>query len=140
MILRPPRFTRTDTLFPYTSLFRSAGNGRAIGASNYSAERFEEALRCSKLNGLASYTTVQPLYNLMERATFEEKLQQICLSHQIGVIPYYSLASGFLTGKYRTPDDLARHARGAGLSQYLVASGLKVLQALARVASEYDPR
>src|SRR3546814_16305792 len=74
----------------------------------------------------------------MERATFEEKLQQICLSHQIGVIPYYSLASGFLTGKYRTPDDLARHARGAGLAQYLDARGLKVLKALDRVASESE--
>src|SRR3546814_7010133 len=99
-----------ETLGAFSDLIK-AGKVRAIGASNYSAERFEEALRCSKLNGLASYTTVQPLYNLMERATFEEKLQQICLSHQIGVIPYYSLASGFLTGKYRTPDDLARHAR-----------------------------
>src|SRR3546814_10969692 len=74
----------------------------------------------------------------MERATFEEKLQQLCLSHQIGVIPYYSLASGFLTGKYRTPYDLARHARGAGVAQYFDARGLKVLEALDRMASDYD--
>ena len=126
-----------ETLGAFSDLIE-AGKVRAIGASNYDAERFEEALGCSKLNGLASYTTVQPLYNLMERATFEEKLQQLCLSHQIGVIPYYSLASGFLTGKYRTPDDLARHARGAGVAQYLDARGLKVLGALDRVASEYD--
>src|SRR3546814_20763022 len=91
MIRRPPSSTRTDTLFPYPTLCRSpleetlgafsdlikAGQVRAIGASNYSAARFEEALRCSKLNGLASYTTVQPLYNLMERATFEETLPEI---------------------------------------------------------------
>ena len=84
------------------------GKVRAIGASNYSADALSEALAVSKAKGLARYESLQPHYNLYERTSFEEQLQPLCVKENIGVIPYFSLASGFLTGKYRSEKDFSK--------------------------------
>src|SRR4051812_42594513 len=89
-----------DTLGAYEKLIR-AGKVRAIGASNYSAERFEEALAVSKTHSLPHYESIQPLYNLYDRADFEKELQSVCIKSAVGVIPYFSLASGFLEISFR---------------------------------------
>ena len=108
----------------------------ARGASNYSAERLEEALATSRANNLPAYVSLQPHYNLMERPSFEDALEAACLQHQLGVIPYYSLASGFLTGKYRSKADLAKSAaRGGSVAKYLNGKGPTVLSALDEVAA-----
>ncbi len=90
---------------------------RAIGASNYSAARLAEALAVSRAAGLPRYETLQPLYNLYDRADFERELQPLCQRERLGVINYYALAAGFLTGKYRTPEDAAKSARGASTAR-----------------------
>jgi aryl-alcohol dehydrogenase-like predicted oxidoreductase len=111
------------------------GKVRAIGASNYSAARLSEALDTSRRLGLPRYESLQPLYNLYDRAPFEEELQRLCLDQHVGVINYYSLASGFLTGKYRSPADAAKSARGANtISKYLNDRGLQILAALDEAA------
>ena len=100
-----------ETLEAYGELIRQ-GKVRAIGASNYTAERLAQALEVSKQNGYPSYHCLQPLYNLYDRAPFEEGLEPLCRQAGLGVIPYYSLASGFLTGKYRSEQDLAQEPPG----------------------------
>jgi len=111
---------------------------KAIGASNYSAARLADALRVSKELGLPRYEMLQPNYNLCDRADFEKELEPLCLREGVGVIPYYSLAAGFLTGKYRSEADLAKSARGAKVKKnYLNERGLRVLAALDKVAGEY---
>ena len=124
-----------DTLGAYDGLIK-AGKVRFIGASNYSAQRFEEALAVSKKNNLPRYESMQPNYNLYDRADFEEKMQKVCMRNDIGVISYFSLASGFLTGKYRSEADLGKSARGQGIKKYLNDKGYRVLAALDRVAKE----
>lgn len=124
-----------DTLEAFDRLVK-AGKVRAIGASNYNAERLEQALEISTTNGLARYTVLQPLYNLVERDKFEGALQDLCLARHIGVVPYYALASGFLTGKYRSTADVAGKARGSVVEKYLNERGLRVLAALDEVARE----
>ncbi len=111
------------------------GKIRAIGASNYDADRLSAALAVSKANGLARYESLQPLYNLVERAAYEDALEKVCLEHGLGVINFYALASGFLTGKYRSSADLGKSARGGGAKKYLNAQGLAVLDALDAVAA-----
>lgn len=111
---------------------------RAIGASNYSAARLAEALKVSRELGLPRYEMLQPNYNLYDRADFEKELEPLCIREGVGVIPYYSLAAGFLTGKYRSEADLAKSARGVKVKKnYLNERGLRVLAALDKVASEY---
>ena len=110
------------------------GKVRAIGASNYDADRLSAALAVSKANGLARYESLQPLYNLVERPAYEDALEKVCLEHGLGVINFYALASGFLTGKYRSSADLGKSARGGGAKKYLNAHGLAVLDALDAVA------
>ena len=105
-----------------------AGNVRAIGASNFTAERLTESLEASKKHGYPSYVSLQPHYNLMERADYESKLEPVCVANGIGVIPYFGLASGFLTGKYRTEADLSKSARGSRVKKYLNERGLRVLR------------
>ena len=123
-----------ETLAAFGDLIR-AGKVRAIGASNYSAERLEEALATSRANNLPAYVSLQPHYNLMERPPFEDALEAACLRHQLGVIPYYSLAGGFLTGKYRSKADLGKSAaRGGSVAKYLDGKGPTVLSALDEVA------
>ena len=122
-----------DTLGAYADLIR-AGKVRAIGASNFTAARLSEALAVSRAHGLPRYECLQPLYNLMERPAFEAELEAVCVEHGLGVITFFALASGFLSGKYRSEADLAKSARGQGVKKYLNPRGLRVLDALDAVA------
>jgi aryl-alcohol dehydrogenase-like predicted oxidoreductase len=123
-----------ETLEAFAKLVE-AGKVRAIGASNYSAARLAEALAVSGRMGLPRYESLQPLYNLYDRATFEKELQPLCVKEGVGVINFYALAAGFLTGKYRTPEDAGKSARGAGtVKKYLNDRGLKILAALDEAA------
>jgi aryl-alcohol dehydrogenase-like predicted oxidoreductase len=125
-----------ETLAVYDKLIKD-GKIRAIGASNYSVARFKEALEVSARDGLPRYETMQPHYNLLERA-IEADLLPFCAQEGVGVIPYYALASGFLSGKYRSEADFGKSPRGArGAGKYLDAKGLKVLAALDEVAKRY---
>jgi aryl-alcohol dehydrogenase-like predicted oxidoreductase len=111
------------------------GKVRAIGASNYSAARLAEALEVSRQRGLPRYESLQPLYNLYDRAVFEGELQPLCIKENVGVISFYALAAGFLTGKYRTAEDAGKSARGANTTKkYLNERGLKILAALDEAA------
>jgi len=131
-----PDTPMTDVLETYLRLIEQ-GKVRAIGASNFTAARLAEAQETSRRHGLPRYESVQPLYNLVERAAFEGELEALCRREQIGVINYYSLASGFLTGKYRSEADLASRARGAGAGKYLNERGQCVLAALDAVAARH---
>lgn len=122
-----------ETLEAYSQLIRQ-GKVRVIGASNYSAERLGRALITSEQNGLPRYESLQPLYNLYDRAAFEAELEPLCLEKKIGVISYFSLAKGFLSGKYRSESDLNKSARGGGVKKYLDGRGLRILDALDEVA------
>ena len=123
-----------DTLGAYADLM-VAGKVRAIGASNYGAARFKEALLTSERLGLPRYESLQPLYNLYDRAAFERELAPLCQSQDIGVINFYALAAGFLTGKYRSEADANKSPRGPNTVQkYLNPRGLAILQALDAVA------
>src|SRR6185437_7153802 len=114
------------TLSAYGDLIKQ-GKVREIGASNYAADRLAESLRVSAEKGLPRYQSLQPLYNLVERQEFEGPLEELCLKEKLGVIPFYSLASGFLTGKYRSRADTAGRARGSRVEKYLNDHGLGVL-------------
>ena len=122
-----------ETLGAYAELIE-AGKVRAVGASNYSAARLAEALDLSEAHGLPRYETLQPLYNMVERPAFEGDLQRACLARDVGVIPYFSLASGFLTGKYRSKADVAGRERGSRVEKYLDERGRRVLAALDEAA------
>lgn len=125
-----------DVLGTFDELIQQ-GKVRAIGASNYSAPRLAEALQVSQKYGLARYESLQPLYNLYDRVVFEKELQPLCVEQQVGVINFYALAAGFLTGKYRTMADAGKSARGAKTtSLYLNDRGLRVLGALDIVAQQ----
>ncbi len=124
-----------ETLGAFADLVK-AGKVRAIGASNYSAPRLKQALEVSARDGLPRYETLQPLYNLMDRRAFEEALGPLCRAEGIGVINYYALASGFLSGKYRSEADFGKSKRGGNMGKYLTPRGHKVLAALDAVAGE----
>lgn len=127
-----------ETLGAFAQLIEE-GKVRAIGASNYGADRFEEALKVSKEHGLPRYESLQPEYNLVSRAGYERELEPLARREDIGVIPYYALASGFLTGKYRSAADLAKSAaRGGAVKKYLDSKGLGVLAALDDVAAAHQ--
>ncbi|MFL6448941.1 MAG: aldo/keto reductase [Bryobacteraceae bacterium] len=126
----------SETLSAYAQLIRE-GKVRAIGASNYSAERLTEALQVSKNGNLPSYCSLQPLYNLYDREEYETNLEPVVSSWNLGVVPYYSLAAGFLTGKYRSQKDLENRARGTTVQKYLNERGHRILAALERVAQDY---
>jgi len=115
-----------------------AGKIRAIGASNFTAARLEAALSVSELHKIPRYECLQPQYNLCERSGFENELQPICEKNQVGVIVYYALASGFLTGKYRSVADLGKSARGQGIRKYLNGRGFRILGALDEVSARYQ--
>lgn len=125
-----------ETLEAYGELVK-AGKVRVIGASNLSPARLTASLEASAKHGYPRYETFQPHYNLVEREIFEKELEPICVENQLGVINYWSLAAGFLTGKYRSEADLGKSPRGAGVRKYLDARGLRVLAALDAVAEEY---
>ncbi len=128
-----------ETLSGYADLIK-AGKVREIGASNFSADRLAESLKIGTAKGLPRYQSLQPQYNLMERAAFEGPLEDLCLAEKIGVIGYYSLASGFLTGKYRSKADIEGRARGPGVAKYLTDFGLGVIEALDEVAARYEAK
>ena len=113
----------------------TAGKVRAIGSSNFTPERLKSAIEISQAKGLARYDSEQPLYNLYSREGFESGLQQVCIDNEVGVIPYYGLASGFLTGKYRTEADLSKSPRGQGVKRMMDARGMRILAALDEVSA-----
>ena len=123
-----------ETLAAYAELMK-AGKVRAVGASNYNGARLGEALQVSARKKLPRYESLQPHYNLYERAEYERDLEPVVLKEKVGVIPYYSLASGFLTGKYRSAADFGKSPRGAGMKRYLDERGLRILKALDEVSA-----
>jgi aryl-alcohol dehydrogenase-like predicted oxidoreductase len=124
-----------ETLDGFDRLVRD-GKVRALGASNYSAERLAEALAVSEREGLARYEVLQPEYNLMARGKYEGAPQALCVERNIGVLPYFGLASGFLTGKYRSDEDFGKSVRGGRMDAYLNDRGRRILAALDEVAAE----
>jgi aryl-alcohol dehydrogenase-like predicted oxidoreductase len=130
-----PETPLADTLAAFDQLVR-AGKARAIGASNYDAARLQQALEISTEKRFATYTVLQPWYNLLERQKFEGPLQELCVARNLAAVPYYGVASGFLTGKYRGAADLAGKARSRAVEKYLNEFGLGVLGALDTVAKQ----
>ena len=128
-----------ETLSAYADLI-AAGKIREIGASNFSAERLAESLKISTEKGLPRYQSLQPHYSLVERQEFEGPLEDLCLREKIGTIGYYSLASGFLTGKYRSSADTKGKARGSRVEKYLNDYGFGVIAALDDVAKRYNAK
>jgi aryl-alcohol dehydrogenase-like predicted oxidoreductase len=125
-----------ETLGTFGELVQK-GKVRAIGASNYTAKRLDDALRISRERELPRYECLQPNYNLYDRADFEAELEPLCIREGLGVIPYFSLAAGFLTGKYRSEADLGKSPRGAKVKNYLNERGFRILAALDRVAARF---
>ncbi len=128
-----------ETLGAYDRLLK-AGKIRAIGCSNFNAAQLAAALKVAKERDLPRYQTLQPEYNLFDRGGFDPALQELVLRENIGVITYYSLASGFLSGKYRSEADLAKSARGEGIAKYLNPRGMRILDALDAVASQHGAK
>ena len=126
-----------ETLGAFGKLIKD-GKVRAIGASNYSGPRLSQALEVSKTHGLPAYQTLQPDYNLYDRADYEKNLERICVANGLGVISYFSLASGFLTGKYRSEADLSKSQRGGRVKKYLNQRGFRILKALDELAAQYN--
>lgn len=132
-----PDVPQADTLGAYARLIEE-GKVRAIGASNFGAAQLSEALDISEREGLPRYESLQPEYNLVERQGYEAELEPLIRKRDVGVINYYALASGFLTGKYRSEDDLKGRQRGAGAGKYMNAHGKRVLRALDDVATRHQ--
>jgi aryl-alcohol dehydrogenase-like predicted oxidoreductase len=131
-----PGTAQEETAQALADLVRQ-GKVRAVGASNFTAARLRSAVELSEKLGLPRYESLQPLYNLYDRSEFEGDLEALCLEKGIGVISYFSLASGFLTGKYRTQADLGKSRRGGGIKKYLDAKGHRILEALDQVAARH---
>ena len=128
-----------ETLSAYADLVKQ-GKVREIGASNFTAGRLAESLRISTDKGLPRYQSLQPQYSLVERAEFEGALEDLCLKEKVGVIGYYSLASGFLTGKYRSRADMEGQTRGPRVEKYLNDYGFGVVASLDEVAKRHDAK
>ena len=126
-----------ETLEAFNALVQ-AGKVRYIGASNYVGARLEMAIKTSRANGWAEYVSIQPHYNLVERAKFETDLLPVVRKYEIGVIPYFALAAGFLTGKYRRGSDTSGVARGGMVKKYFNDQGFAVVDALDDVAARHD--
>ena len=131
-----PDTPHEQTLRAYQRLIQ-AGKVRAIGCSNFSAAQLQASLDAARDHGLPAYQTAQPEYNLHDRAGYEGPLRELAMRHGLGVITYYSLASGFLTGKYRGEGDLQQSARGGGVRKYLTPRGMGILGALDEVAARH---
>jgi aryl-alcohol dehydrogenase-like predicted oxidoreductase len=130
-----PDTPQEETLGAYARLIE-AGRVRVLGASNFSAERLGEALRLAETQGLPRYESLQPEYNLYERSVFEGALEQVCRENQVGVITFFSLAAGFLTGKYRSEADFGKSPRGErSMPRYMNERGMRILAALDEVAA-----
>jgi aryl-alcohol dehydrogenase-like predicted oxidoreductase len=128
-----------ETLEAYARLIEQ-GKVRVIGCSNFTAERIQDSLTASRTHAWPRYESLQPHYNLYERAVYETTLEPTVLRENLGVIPYYSLASGFLTGKYRSEADLSKSPRGQGVKKYLNERGLRILQALDQVGEKHHAK
>ena len=132
-----PETPLEETLEAYDQLIKE-GKIRAIGASNYSAGRLTQALEASEKTGYPRYESLQPLFNLYDRDDYEKELEPLCREKGLGVISYFSLASGFLSGKYRSEDDLSNRARGSLVKKYLNERGFRIIGALDRVAQQQN--
>ena len=124
-----------ETLEAYAQLIQQ-GKVRVIGCSNFTVERTQESLAASRKHSWPRYESLQPHYNLYERQAYEATLEPLALKEKLGVVPYYSLASGFLTGKYRSQNDLSKSARGQAVKKYLNDRGFRILQALDQVSEK----
>lgn len=131
-----PETSYEETLDTFDRLVK-AGKIRAFGCSNFDARQLAEASDSARINNLPAYQTLQPEYNLHDRDSYDGALRDLALQQGLGVIPYYSLASGFLTGKYRTEADLGQSPRGGGVKKYLTPRGLRILGALDQVAQRH---
>jgi aryl-alcohol dehydrogenase-like predicted oxidoreductase len=130
-----PNVPLADSLGAVDALVK-AGKVRAVGLSQYSPERLDEAMRTAADNGLERPCALQTWYNMVERQKLEGPLRDVALAHGLGILPFYGLANGFLTGKYRTKEDLAKSTRGDRVAEYLDGKGLRVLAALDQVSAE----
>src|SRR5215472_566518 len=128
-----------ETLEAYAQLIQQ-GKVRVIGCSNFTVERTRESLTASGKHGWPRYESLQPHYNLYERATYETTLEPLALQEKLAVVPYYSLASGFLTGKYRSQNDLSKSPRGQAVKKNLNDRGFRILQALDQVAERHQAK
>ena len=135
----PAGTSYAETLGAFDKLIK-AGKVKAIGVSNVNAQRLADALDVSKGKGLPPYQVLQPEYNLYDRGSFDGPLRDLCIREGIGVITYYSLASGFLTGKYRSRADLGKSKRGEGVAKYLNPRGTAILKALADAAARHSTK
>jgi len=126
-----------ETLETYAELIRQ-GKVRAIGASNYRADRLVKALQISSQHGYPRYESLQPLYNLYDRADYEKDLEPVCIEQEIAVISYFSLASGFLSGKYRSEKDLSNSSRAGYVKKYLNPRGFRILEAIDELVKTYN--
>lgn len=132
-----PNTPEQETLGAYAKLLE-AGKIRSIGASNFDAKQLAASLATARTHGLPSYQVLQPEYNLYDRSAFEGDLRDLTLRENIGVVTYYSLASGFLTGKYRSKADLGKSVRGGRIDKYLDLRGLALLKALDGIAESHS--
>ncbi|AZA94155.1 aldo/keto reductase [Chryseobacterium shandongense] len=128
-----------ETLQAYNEVIK-AGKVRYIAASNVSPERLRESFEVSEKNNLPKYVALQPHYNLMERQGFEKNYAPLAEEFGLNVFPYWSLAAGFLTGKYRTEDDLSKSQRGEGIRKYLNDRGMEVLKALDEISAKHNTK
>lgn len=126
-----------ETLEAYDQLVKE-GKVRWIGASNLSPERLKESLATSATNGFPSYQSLQPHYNLYDRQDYESQFETLAMGHGLGVVPYFSLAAGFLSGKYRSEADFGQSVRGANMGKFLNERGYRILAALDKVAAELN--
>lgn len=131
-----PQTSYEETLSAYDQLLKE-GKIRAIGASNLNAQQLSDSLTVAKNNNLPAYQTLQPEYNLYDHEQFDENLRNLVLKENIGVITYYSLASGFLSGKYRSKDDLNQSKRGEKVASYLNKRGINILNALDKISEKH---
>jgi aryl-alcohol dehydrogenase-like predicted oxidoreductase len=134
-----PETSYEETLGAFDKLLK-AGKVRAIGASNYNIEQLGAALKVAKGKGLPTYQALQPEYNLYDRASYDGALRDLCIKKDFGVVTYYSLASGFLSGKYRSKADLGKSKRGEGIAKYFDERGLNILKALDAVSARHQAK
>jgi aryl-alcohol dehydrogenase-like predicted oxidoreductase len=132
-----PDTPQEETLEAYDHLIQ-AGKVRVIGSSNFTPALIREALETAVIKSLTRYESEQPLYNLYERDTYEGELQELAVKEEIGIIPYFSLAAGFLTGKYRSAEDFGKSPRGARMDRYMNEKGMKILAALDEVSAAHE--
>lgn len=132
-----PDTPQEETLEAYDHLVQ-AGKVRVIGSSNFTPAMIREALETAVIKSLTRYESEQPLYNLYDRDTFEGELQELAIKEEIGIIPYFSLAAGFLTGKYRSAADFGKSPRGARMDKYMNEKGMKILAALDEVSAAHE--